>query len=1098
MTAQKYTSSNERGPTPRWMKFLVPVLGAYALVGGTVSLLGWVLDNRRLTDWDDTGVSIQPNAAVAVILTGIAILLLTAGYRRVAFIPAAVVTLIGGSSLIQLMFDIDLGINTLLMFGREWGRGGVVRPGQMGPPGSVSWLLLGICIALISISRLSGERRRSAAAYVAIATTAISALSLMGYLYGATPLYMIPHLTVIAWQTATFVCAASVALILNLNDVGIGRLLGEQSSAGLMARRVIPAIIIIPVLLGFLRLSGERAGYYDLAFGSAARTLIEIALMLLLLVLTAQAVRRQTRIAEEREASLRNLADAMPQVVWIAGADGRVHYYNDRASNFGGIQPDSANTFDWQPGLHKDDLQATLASWHDAVTLNQRYEHEHRILMADGTYRWHLSRAVPVSDGNGSQKWYGTATDIHDLKGAEERIRESEQRFSRFMHHLPGLAWIKDRMGRYVYVNEAAEKAFGKPAAELIGRTDKELFPPGTAEFFESNDREALKSDTGVQVVEALRNEKGELRESLVSKFPIPVADENGPFVGGMAVDITEQRRARLNEEFLFRIAEMIRTGRDADRLMAEIAVELGKHLGVHRCYFGEIDLEQGWTRIKHDYYRDGASISGTYPVSEFSLKTFDDLRVGQTVQNRDSQHDPRTAERFEEIYLPSKMISYINVPLLREGTWKAYLFCSHEKVHDWTAAEISLVETVAERTWAAVERARAEDALRESEERYRLAQQAGNVGIWDWDIINGRTYWSEQMWTLYGEPPQQIDPDIGFWNSHLHPDDRKRALDVFEHTLSSDAEHHNDVYRIVRSDNSVRWIESIATVERDAEGRPVRMYGVNLDITELQVAHDELEVRVVERTQELAKTNTMLLQQMEERAFIEEQRIQLLKRLFTVQEDERGRIARDIHDHLGQRLTALRLKIASVRALCEGQELLVQRVTRLQEISELLDKEVSFLAWELRPEILDKTDFVHALEQYVMEWSRHSDVFSEFSVIGLKEIALSKDIQNNLYRITQEALNNAAKYARASRINVLLEERGKSLILIIEDDGVGFDTVAPQKTGVNRGFGLVGMRERASLIGGTLEIESTPGEGTTVFVKIPLGDNKGEDGQEA
>ena len=342
-------------------------------------------------------------------------------------------------------------------------------------------------------------------------------------------------------------------------------------------------------------------------------------------------------------------------------------------------------------------------------------------------------------------------------------------------------------------------------------------------------------------------------------------------------------------------------------------------------------------------------------------------------------------------------------------------------------------------------------------------------------------------MWTLYDEEPRDIDPDIEFWNSHLHPDDRTRARDVFEQALASGGEHHNDVFRIVRRDQSVRWIESIATVERDAAGTPVRMYGVNLDITELQAANDELEVRVVQRTEELAKANTMLLQQMEERAFIEEQRIQLLKRLFTVQEDERGRIARDIHDHLGQRLTALRLKIASVRVLCEENTMLAQRVTRLQEISELLDKEVSFLAWELRPDILDKDDFVHALEQYVVEWSRHSDVFAEFSVIGVEGSSLGRDVENNLYRITQEALNNAAKYAQATRINVILEKRKENLILIVEDNGIGFDPSGTTAETKRQGFGLVGMRERASLIGGTLEIESIPGEGTTIFVRVPV-----------
>jgi signal transduction histidine kinase len=159
-----------------------------------------------------------------------------------------------------------------------------------------------------------------------------------------------------------------------------------------------------------------------------------------------------------------------------------------------------------------------------------------------------------------------------------------------------------------------------------------------------------------------------------------------------------------------------------------------------------------------------------------------------------------------------------------------------------------------------------------------------------------------------------------------------------------------------------------------------------------------------------------------------------------------------------------------------------------------MLDKEVSFLAWELRPEILDQTDFVHALEQYVNEWSRHSDVFAEFTVIGFKDAELDKDIENNLYRITQEALNNAAKYAQAKQINVILEQREEHLLLIVEDDGVGFDVAATSaESSSTKGFGLVGMRERASLIGGMIEIESARDKGTTIFIRVPLAqENKG------
>ncbi len=145
---------------------------------------------------------------------------------------------------------------------------------------------------------------------------------------------------------------------------------------------------------------------------------------------------------------------------------------------------------------------------------------------------------------------------------AEAAMRESEQRFARFMQHLPGLAWIKDAEGRYVFVNDAAEKAFGKTHGELVGKTDDEIFPAETATAFKANDRVALSSPAGISATEALVHPDGQKHESLISKFPIPGPDGGQGLVGGMAIDITDRKRAeealqRSEQRFRF-LAEMM------------------------------------------------------------------------------------------------------------------------------------------------------------------------------------------------------------------------------------------------------------------------------------------------------------------------------------------------------------------------------------------------------------------------------------------------------------------------------------------------------------------------------------------------------------
>src|SRR5258708_35254367 len=226
----------------------------------------------------------------------------------------------------------------------------------------------------------------------------------------------------------------------------------------------------------------------------------------------------------------------------------------------------------------------------------------------------------------------------------------------------------------------------------------------------------------------------------------------------------------------------------------------------------------------------------------------------------------------------------------------------------------------------------------------------------------------------------------------------------------------------------------------------------------------------------------------MEDREVAEGQRIDLLRRLVTSQEFERRRIARDLHDQLGQRLTALRLKIASLTEASGDTEQFASRVARLQEIAEQLDSEVSFLAWELRPSTLDDLGLRDAVGAFVNEWSRHYEISADFHSTGLSKERLERETETHLYRITQEALNNIVKHAGAKHVTVLLERRDESVMLIVEDDGKGFDPAEKADSAdLSKTLGVIGMGERAALVGGEVEIESAPGRGTTIFVRVPF-----------
>src|SRR5918993_125497 len=213
-----------------------------------------------------------------------------------------------------------------------------------------------------------------------------------------------------------------------------------------------------------------------------------------------------------------------------------------------------------------------------------------------------------------------------------------------------------------------------------------------------------------------------------------------------------------------------------------------------------------------------------------------------------------------------------------------------------------------------------------------------------------------------------------------------------------------------------------------------------------------------------------------------------LVSRLVTVQEEERRRMARNLHDHLGQQFTALRLTIGALKDRAIDDKDFADRLERADRLAEAIDKDVDFLAWELRPPALDESGLSLALEQYLKEWSSVCGIAAEFHVTFPSEVRLPPDVDTQLYRIVQEALQNIRKHSNATTVSVLLEQRELEVVLIIEDDGRGFDVDRNRTQGGNsQRMGLMSMEERALLLGGSVQIESSPGEGTSVFVRMPL-----------
>ncbi len=623
---------------------------------------------------------------------------------------------------------------------------------------------------------------------------------------------------------------------------------------------------------------------------------------------------------------------------------------------------------------------------------------------------------------------------------------------------------VTDAVGRVRFMNSVAETLTGWSMAEAQGK----LLPPM---FRVVHEETRVPVDNPVieviarGVIVGLANRTVLIArdgtERPIDDSAAPIRDRQGGLVGTVLIfrDISERRRIERAAEDALSFAEGI-----VDTVRDPLLV-LDSDLRVRTA-----------NRSFYQTFQIPAAATEGRPLFELGNRQWDVFPLRQLLQevlplNRPF-NDFELTHNFERIGRRTMLLN--GRRLFRRGDGVEFILLA---IEDVTAHR------------------RAAHDLNVSESRYRRLFETAQDGILIVDadtrqILDANPFLLDMLGYAAGELTGKELWEIGLFH------DIEASRSAFQ-TLQTTGYIRYDDLPLQTNDGrriDVEFVSNVYTVDGS------RVIQCNIrDVTDrkqaeeaLREAHDQLERRVEERTSELAHVNEALRAEVAEHGRAEAARQMLLQRLTTAQEEERHRIARELHDQMGQHLTAFSLGLKSLKDSSPESSAAHKRLQQLQNLAELMGKEVHRLALELRPTALDDLGLQMALGNYVEAWGESCGTEVDFQSTGLDGQRLAAALETALYRVVQEALTNVLKHAKAKRVSVILHRSLEQVSAVIEDDGCGFDTEAGMRT--TGRLGLLGMQERLALVGGTLTVESTPENGTTVFARIPLPLGEGED----
>jgi PAS domain S-box-containing protein len=731
-----------------------------------------------------------------------------------------------------------------------------------------------------------------------------------------------------------------------------------------------------------------------------------------------------------RDASNLPIVESAPVGLFQTDVEGNCLYVNAKWRQLSGMSLEAALGKGWIAALHPDDRDRVAAEWYRAAQEEREFQSDYRFQTRDGTATWLHGTAVALRNNSGEIIGYvGTVTDITARQSAENRLQLREKELQLATDHAPvGIAHCS-RDERFLFVNRAYARRFGKSPEELIGKSISDVLGKKAQESIQQYVTRVL---TGERVEFEIEIPFDQLGSRLMQCAYEPEVDSNAEVLGWIAVvlDVTERRKAE---------AELIQSEHRFAQFMEHLpGLAWIKDLQGRYIYANDAAVDVFGVTRQNLFGKSDHEIFDSITAAQFkehdwrALASAGGIQVVEMLANRAGE-------------LRSSLVSKFVIP----GADHKPAFIGG------MAIDIT-------------DRLNAESDLRRNKDRLELAQRAGRIGTFDWNIKTNDVEWSAMEEELYGLPAGSFGGQLENWKKTLHPDDRERAITDCEFAVREKADLVAE-FRIIRPDGQIRWIFAQGKIVCDNNGEPQRMIGVNMDVTDQKQA--EAALREADRRKD--EFLATLAHELRNPLAPLQHSLQLLRN----PDSDRAQayslydvMARQVH-HLGR------------------------LVDDLLEVSRITSGKI-----ELR---LEKIDIADVIRQAI-ETSRtliDSAGVSFASSVPSEKLFVEGD-SVRLSQVFTNLLNNAAKYTnQGGSVWIGAERERDEVVIRVRDTGIGisaemlpkvFDLFAQSEKVFTRshgglGIGLTLVRGLVQLHGGTVTVHSDGlGKGSEFDVRLP------------